>query len=72
MKLYYSPDGNYVLSGSEDGNIHIWETFSGEKICVLKGHTSTVGVVQWNPKMMMIASGCTILAFWIPKLEEEK
>jgi COMPASS component SWD2 len=66
LEASFSPDGQYVLSGSELGTIHIWQALSGKEVAVLNGHHSSVGVVQWNPKTLMIASGCTNLAFWIP------
>jgi len=66
LEASFSPDAKYVLAGSEDGNIHVWQTESGKEIALLQGHSSSVGVVQWNPKTMMIASGCTNLVFWIP------
>jgi len=67
----FSPDGQFVLAGSDDGSIHVWETLSGKEISVWKGHPGPVGVVQWNPKMVMVASGCSSLAFWtIPEAME--
>ncbi|KAN0006753.1 hypothetical protein ACTFIU_004944 [Dictyostelium citrinum] len=62
----FSPDAQYVLSGSEDGTVHIWKTLTGEEVAVWGGHSSTVGRVQWNPRSMMAATACTNLAFWIP------
>lgn len=63
MEASFSPDGQFILAGSEDGTIHIWETQSGREVSVWKGHSGPVGVVKWNPKTMMVASGCTNLAF---------
>jgi COMPASS component SWD2 len=68
----FSPDGQFVLAGSDDGTIHVWETLSGKEVAVWKGHVGPVGVVQWNPKMVMVASGCSSLAFWtIPDTMEQ-
>ncbi len=52
--------------GSEDGTIHAWQTTSGQEVAVWNGHPAPVGVVQWSPKAMMVASGCSSLALWIP------
>jgi len=60
----FSPDSQFVLAGSADGSIHVWETLTGKEVAVWKGHVGPVGVVQWNPKMVMVASGCSSLAFW--------
>jgi len=66
LEASFSPDAQYVLSGSEDGTIHVWQTLSGKEIAVWNGHAGSVDVVQWNPKTMMVASACTNLVFWIP------
>jgi len=66
MEASLSPDGQYVLSGSDDGTVHIWDTLHGHEIAVWKGHAGPVGLAQWNPKSVMVASACTNLAFWIP------
>jgi len=66
MEASFSPDGQYVLAGAEDGTIHVWQTLTGHAVATWQGHASPVGVVQWNPKTMMVASGCTNLVFWIP------
>src|SRR4051794_1200223 len=29
LEASFSPDGQFVLSGDEDGKVHIWETLSG-------------------------------------------
>jgi COMPASS component SWD2 len=66
LEASFTPDAQFVISGSDDGTIHVWETLTGKEVVVLKGHTGPTSVVQWNPKTMMMASGCTNLAFWIP------
>jgi COMPASS component SWD2 len=66
LEASFSPDGQFVLSGSDDGSIHVWETVTGREVTVWKGHAGPVGVVQWNPKAVMVASACTNVAFWIP------
>lgn len=64
----FSPDSKFVLSGSTDGRIHVWNAESGYKICVLNGgHVGPVTSVQFNPKFMMMASSCSHLNMWLPK-----
>jgi COMPASS component SWD2 len=64
LEASFTPDGQFVLAGSEDGTVHIWETF-GKQVAVWKGHTGPVQCVQFNPKTMMAATADTNLAFWI-------
>eukprot|EP01121_Diplochlamys_sp_Union-15-3_P016425 TRINITY_DN5575_c0_g1_i2.p1 TRINITY_DN5575_c0_g1~~TRINITY_DN5575_c0_g1_i2.p1 ORF type:complete len:241 (+),score=45.70 TRINITY_DN5575_c0_g1_i2:373-1095(+) len=46
----WSPDGAYVLSGSDNGNIYIWDTMTRKINTILKGgHSTTVTACAWNP-----------------------
>jgi len=63
----FSPDSKYVLSGSTDGRVHVWDADSGFKVCVLNGgHAGPVQCVQFNPCYLMMASGCSHLNLWLP------
>ncbi len=42
-KAIYSPCGKYIISGSDDKNIKIWEVESGECLRTLYGHTGWMG-----------------------------
>jgi len=66
IEASFSPDGQFVIAGSDDGFVHVWETASGKKIGTWKGHTGPVTAILWNPKRAMIASGGNQLLFWIP------
>lgn len=72
LEASFSPDSQFVISGSTDGRIHIWNAENGTKVCVLNGdHTGPVGCVQFNPKYMMMASTCKNMAFWLPSVDED-
>ncbi|CAH1709339.1 unnamed protein product [Chironomus riparius] len=72
IEASFSPDSQYIFSGSTDGRVHVWNADSGFKVCVLNGdHQNPVQCVQFNPKYMMMVSACTNLAFWLPSIEEE-
>jgi COMPASS component SWD2 len=72
LEASFSPDSQFVISGSSDGRIHIWNSENGQKVCVLNGdHKNPVQCVQFNPKYMMMASACSVMSFWLPTIEEE-
>jgi len=71
LETCFSPDSQYVLSGSSDGKVHIWSADSGKRLTVIDGmHPSACQNIKFNPKYMMFATGCSNLAFWIPDLNE--
>ncbi len=62
----YSPDGKYIISGSEDRKIKIWEADTGKELKSLnvfkylnkfKGHISSVFSVVFSPDGNYIVSG---------------
>jgi len=72
LEASFSPDSQFVISGSSDGRIHIWNSENGMKICVLNGdHKGPVQCVQFNPKYMMMASACSQMSFWLPSIDDE-
>jgi len=71
LEASFSPDSQFVFSGSTDGKIHCWNTDTGSKVVVLNGdHTGPVQHIQFNPKYMMVASACSNMAFWLPQVDE--
>lgn len=71
VEASYSPDSQFIFSGSTDGRVHVWNADTGFKVCVLNGdHPGPVQCVQFNPKYMMLASACTNMAFWLPTTDE--
>jgi len=67
LEAAFSPDSQYVFSGSSDGLIHVWNAENGYKVCVLNAdHPGPIQCVKFNPKYMMMATACTNMAFWLP------
>lgn len=65
----YTPDSQYILCGGVDGSIHVWSANKGTKVAQLKPTRTNPEPVQclmFNPKYMLMASGCSKMSFWIP------
>nr|CAG4716900.1 unnamed protein product [Naegleria fowleri] len=54
---FFGLHSEYVISGSDDSNIFIWERESGELVRVLSGHDDIVNTVVCHPEYPMICSG---------------
>ncbi len=52
----WSPDGEYVALGSNQGPVHIWSAFNTPKL-TLNGATDTVWAVDWSSNGELIAAG---------------
>ncbi|KAG9076375.1 hypothetical protein FRC06_009539, partial [Ceratobasidium sp. 370] len=56
--LAYSPDGAYILSGSYDSTIRIWDARTGQTVGKpLRGHIGRVNSVGYSPDGAYIVSG---------------
>lgn len=55
---YFGLDDEYVVSGSDDGNLFIWDRKTSQLINILEGDGEVVNVVQGHPfETMMAVSG---------------
>ena len=51
IEASFTPDSQYVISGSTDGKLHLWRTDTGHRIGILTGeHSHPVTNVQFNPR----------------------
>ncbi|KAI0312503.1 WD40 repeat-like protein [Amylostereum chailletii] len=53
-------DNNFVVSGSEDGNVYVWHRERGILLDILSGHGSgSVNSVAWNPRNKKMFASCS-------------
>ncbi|HVS34027.1 MAG TPA: serine/threonine-protein kinase, partial [Gemmataceae bacterium] len=55
--LAYSPDGNALASGAEDGVIKLWSVAAGVELQTLIGHSGAVRALAFAPDGKTLASG---------------
>lgn len=53
----FTPDGNYIISGSKDKTIRIWETASGNHVRTLNGHTSEIKQIDVSDDGLQVVTG---------------
>ncbi|KAL9657260.1 hypothetical protein ABK040_011481 [Willaertia magna] len=65
---------NYVMTGSEDNKIYIYETFSGKLVNVLEGHESVVHLLLNLNERDIISNSIesSRIFFWRPSTEDVK
>jgi WD40 repeat protein len=51
-----SPDGKYLVSGSDDQTVRIWNLENGESLHILEGHQGAVSDVVFSPDNKTMAS----------------
>lgn len=71
---FFGEDGRYVVAGSDDGNIFIFERPSGAVVDVLTADKSIVNCVRPHPYICMMASSGIDheIRLWSPQPEESK
>ncbi|XP_024132664.1 autophagy-related protein 16-1 [Oryzias melastigma] len=56
-RVTFSPDGSYVIGGSADGALYIWNVLTGKVDRVLdRNHNSAINSVSWSPSGTYVVS----------------
>jgi len=53
----FSSDGTWIVSGSSDKSVRVWDASTGAELNVLKGHTHSVNSVVFSSDGTWIVSG---------------
>ena len=66
VSVAFSPDGRFMISGSDDQTVKLWEVSTGREIRTFKGIGSNVTAVAFSPDGLAALSGYMngTLALW--------
>ncbi|TDL19688.1 hypothetical protein BD410DRAFT_773626 [Rickenella mellea] len=57
QSVAFSPDGRYIVSGSYNGTIQLWDAVSGAYLKTLNGHLHSIQSVAFSPDGIHLISG---------------
>ena len=72
LSVAVTPDGRYIVSGSQDKTVRVWERDTGKEVQKLTGHHDWVTSVAVTPDGRYIVSGSldqTVRVWSIDKLK---
>ena len=55
--MAFSPDGQWLASGGEDGEVKLWKTASGREVKAFVGHRNSVTSLAFHPDGRLLAAG---------------
>eukprot|EP01135_Chromosphaera_perkinsii_P000457 Nk52_evm11s96 gene=Nk52_evmTU11s96 len=73
--IFFGPRDEFIMSGSDDGNIIVWDSLTGEIIKIVKGDSAIVNCLCPHPTQpyMFASSGIdSEVKLWRPEEREEE
>jgi len=67
LEISFSPDSKYIVSGCEEGCLHIYSVKGnelGNEVVCLNAHNQVVANVMFNHVYGVMVSSCRNLIFW--------
>ncbi len=64
--VQFSPDGRYIVSGSFDKKIKLWDGYTGDFMYTFDGHVGPVYLISWSvdSRYLVSASQDSTLKLW--------
>ena len=66
--IVFSPNGEYLASGSFDSCVGVWKMLTGERVETFIGHTDDVRTVMFSPDGNFVASGSDDCSVYVWKV----
>ncbi len=56
IRADFGSNKKFIVSGSENGHVYVWDKLSGEIVQKLEGHSSIVYNATWNERQSLLTS----------------
>jgi WD40 repeat protein len=60
----WSPDGKTIATGSNDGELKLWEVATKKERAALKGHKGNVIALAFSANSRTLASASSVIRIW--------